>query len=448
MKTKFLDTIKKYSMFSEGETVVVGLSGGADSMCLVSLLNEFRDALGISICAVHVNHLIRGEEAYRDERFVRDFCEKNNIPLTVFRKDIPKISAETGESTELAARRVRYSCFNEIGADKIATAHSASDRIETLIFNLSRGASLNGLCSIPPVRDNIVRPLIGITRSEIEEYCKNNSVEYITDSTNLTDEYTRNKIRLRVIPELTAINSSFEKNALRCIELINDENAYIDRVAGKLLEKSMSTDGRLALTELLSEDEAVFRRVIVKFLECLSVEEYEHSHIGIITENKGKKFAVCLPGDKRVESDGEYLFLRNNKEISSADALKEYAFNINEGISFVYCNKKYSAYLSADKPDKNGIFYADASKIGEKLVFRGKLPGDIMRPGKGRCRKPLRKLFSEMKIPTEIRDFIYVLADEKGVVFVDGIGFDADRLCDNNTKKYLIIKTEVDTDEG
>lgn len=447
MKTKFLYTVKKYSMFSRGDRVVVGLSGGADSMCLVSLLDECKNDLGISLCAVHVNHCIRGEEADRDEQFVRRFCEEKNIPLTVFRKNIPEISEKTGESTELAARRVRYECFNSCYADKIATAHSASDRIETLLFNLSRGASLNGLCSIPPVRDNIVRPLIGITRSEIEEYCKSNSVEYVTDSTNLTDEYVRNKFRLRVIPEISSINPAFEKNALRCIELLNEENAYIESLAKKLLEQNLQPDGRLSLKELAGEDDVIFRRVVIGFLEKQAVEEYEYSHIGIITEGRGKKFAVCLPGNTRIESDGDFLYVNNKKENLIREPLPEYVFDINDGISFQYGNKKYCVYVSREKPDESGIFYADAEKIGSNTVFRSKLPGDSIKPGKGRCSKSLRKLFNEIKIPAEERDFLYVLADEQGVIFVENIGFDASRLCDRDTKEYLIIKTEEKLNE-
>ena len=442
MKTKFLDTIKKYSMFADGDRVVVGLSGGADSVCLVSLLDEFKDKLGITLCAVHVNHCIRGEEAERDEQFVRSFCKEKNIPLTVFRRDIPRISAETGESTELAARRVRYECFNECQTDKIATAHSASDRIETLLFNLSRGASLKGLCSIPPVRENIVRPLIGITRGEIEEYCKENLIDYITDSTNLTDEYTRNKFRLNVIPEFNSINPAFEKNALRCIELLNDENAYIERLAGGLLEKSLLPDGRLSLRELLYEDEVIFRRAVINFLERRGVCEYEYSHIGIITESRGKKFAVCLPGNIRVESDGDFLYVEENSEGQVREPLNEYAFNKSDGFSFQCGNKKYSVTISADKPEKKGVFCADAGKIGDALVFRSRLPGDTIKRGYGRCSKSLRKLFNEIKIPAADRDFIYVLADEKGVVFVENIGFDARCLCDRETEKYLIIETE------
>ena len=442
MKTKFLDTIKKYSMFSVGDKVVVGLSGGADSMCLVSLLDEFKDRLGITLCAVHINHCIRGEEADRDERFVRHFCEEKNIPLTVFRKDIPRVSEETGESTELAARRIRYECFSGCSADKIATAHSASDRIETLLFNLSRGASLNGLCSIPPVRDNIVRPLIGITRCEIEEYCKENLIEYITDSTNLTEEYTRNKFRLNVIPELKSINPAFEKNAIRCIELLNEENAYIEKLAKKLLEDNLLPNGRLVLNALSKEDDVIFRRIVIKFLESQSVGEYEYSHIGIITESKCKRFAVCLPGNVRVESDGEVLFVSNRSDNFSREALTEYSFDINDGISFVSQNKEYRAYVTREKPSGNGVFYADAEKVGQNAVFRAKLPGDTIKPGKGRCSKPLRKLFNEMKIPPEERDFIYVLADEKGVIFTENIGFDARCLCDSNTSKYLIVETE------
>lgn len=442
MKTKVLDTVRKYSMFSSGDKVVVGLSGGADSMCLVSILYDLQSELNISVSAVHINHCIRGEEGDRDERFVRSYCEKKGIPLTVFRKDIPAVATATGESIELAARHIRYECFNECSADKIATAHSASDRTETLLFNLSRGASLKGLCSIPPVRDNIVRPLIAVTRKEIEEYCRQGLIEYITDSTNLTDEYTRNKYRLNVIPALEAVNPAFEKNAVRCIELLNDENAYIERVAKSLFEKNLLPDGRLSVDGLIDEDICIYRRVVLSFLESHSVFEYEFSHLEIITENKGKKFAVCLPGGISVESDGAGLWIKKASDALCRMPLEEYSFRKNDGISFEYGNKLYRVFVSEMYSDDSGIFTADADKVGEKLIFRSRLSGDVIKPGRGRCSKPLRKLFNEIKMPAEDRDFKYILADEDGIVFVEDVGLDARCLCDKNTKKYLIIKTE------
>lgn len=437
MKSKFLDTVKKYSMFSTGERVVVALSGGADSMCLLSLLNEFKDYFGITLSAVHVNHCIRGDESDRDENFVRKFCLDNDIPLSVYVEDIPSIASVTGESTELCARRIRYEVFGKCNADKIATAHSASDRIETFIFNLSRGAALNGLCSIPPVRDNIVRPLIAVTRSEIENYCHSNGIEYVTDSSNLTDEYTRNKIRHKVIPELISINSSFEKNALRCIEILNDENAYTDILVGELFDMNLHADGRLQIPANVNISH--LRRLVVRYLDYLNIS-YENSHISYICENMGERFAVVLPGNRKIVSDGGYIFLEEKKE-ECREPLQEIVFNKNDGISFEYNGRKAEVGISEDKSSIKG-YCVDAGKIGERLTLRKRLPGDSIKTDKKRCSRQLKKIYNEMKISPDDREYLYVLCDDQGVIFAEGVGVDAGRMADDNTESFLTIKME------
>lgn len=429
-------------MFASGDTVVVGLSGGADSMCLVSLLNKYKEELNISLSAVHINHCIRGAEADRDELFVRDFCHKNGIALSVFRENIPEIALKTGESIELCARRIRYDAFKRCGADRIATAHSASDRIETMLFNLSRGASLNGLCSIPPVRDNIVRPLINITRAEIEIYCAENNIEYITDSTNLTDEYTRNKFRHNVISQLVSINPAFEKNALRCIELLNDENSYMESITQGLYKKCIQSDGRLELSDLKYADICILRRIIIKFLENNSVSEYEYNHINKISESIGKRFALCLPGNVRVISDGNYLYVKDNSDALERLPISECRFNKCEGISVIYDNKKIKVYASEDASVSSDAFIVDADKVDDILCLRSRIAGDIIKLGRRRCSKPLKKLFNEMKIPPEERDCKFVLADEQGLIFAEAVGVDATRTADSQTKRFLIINME------
>ena len=447
MKNKVLENIRKYSMLSSGDSVLVGLSGGADSMCLVSVLWSLRDELSISVSAVHINHCIRGEEADRDEKFVVDFCKSKGIPLFVFRENIPEIAAETGESTELCARRIRYEIFEKCSEGKIATAHSASDRVETLIFNLSRGASLNGLCSIPPVRDNIIRPLINVTRGEIEEYCKTNGIGYITDSSNLSDEYSRNKIRLNVIPQLTKVNSSFEKNAVRCIELLNAENAYIESVSRNLLEQALENDGKLSVAVLLTADECIVRRALIAYLEKNSVYDYEYSHISLIYEKLGQRFALCLPGNKRIASDGKQLLVEAKKAEAEEKELKTYSFCKEDGIAVENDKNRISVSFSSEKAEDKNSICLDADKIGEQLVFRSRQAGDEIRLINRGCRKPLRKLFNELKIPPEERELKYVLADDNGVIYVESIGADARCICDKKTKKYLIIKMECGYNE-
>lgn len=201
-------TIKKYSMINKGERIIVALSGGKDSMALLDILKKLENELEISVSCAHFNHCIRGEESDRDEAFVRKYCEKNNIELFCRRGDVLKFAKEKHLGTELAARELRYEFLSSLGCDKIATAHTAGDNAETMLFNLARGTSLKGMCGIPPVRDKFIRPIICLKSTETEEYCKRNSIPFVTDSTNSSDEYTRNFIRHNIIPELKK-NQSF-----------------------------------------------------------------------------------------------------------------------------------------------------------------------------------------------------------------------------------------------
>ena len=168
-------------------------------MCLLEILSKLKDEYGIILKAVHLNHNIRGQEALRDQRVVEEFCQKLGIECLSYSVDIPALAKEMGIGEEECGRIKRYECFNDAGCDAVATAHTLSDSIETMMFNLIRGTGLKGLCGIPAKRDNIIRPLIECTRSEIESYCKDNKIDYVTDSTNLTDDYTRNYIRHNIV---------------------------------------------------------------------------------------------------------------------------------------------------------------------------------------------------------------------------------------------------------
>lgn len=212
-------------MLSYGDKIVVGLSGGADSVCLTHALVSLRDSLSLEVEAVHVNHGIRGEEALRDEKFCSDFCKSLGIKLTVFRFDIPLECKKTGESEEECGRRKRYECFKNTAGEnaKIATAHNLNDSAETVLLNIVRGTGCKGLCGIPPIRGNIIRPLIMTSRDDIELYCKENSLDFVTDSTNLQNEYKRNVIRNVVFPTLQKMNPSVLSAFSRLTENATDD---------------------------------------------------------------------------------------------------------------------------------------------------------------------------------------------------------------------------------
>ena len=438
---KFFDAVKKHNMFSPGQKVLVGLSGGADSMCLVSLLVEYAGQFGISVEAAHVNHCIRGEEALRDERFVRRFCDEKGIPLHVLTADIPAIAKETGESTELCARRIRYEFFDSLEPDVIATAHTGSDRIETMLMNLSRGASLSGLCSIPPVRGNIVRPLIGVLRSEIEQYCTDQNIDYITDSTNLSDDYTRNKFRHNVVAELVKINPAFEKNALRCIESINEEEKFFVASADRLYQQYVKADGSLDISELHFADTALCRRIIKQYIISNSDSDFEMKHIDSVIDRLGSCFSVVLPGNVILSGDKNRIFFKENikKSLSIEDIVlkKGQQAEISQGEKTLIV--RWSEALPANTEN---LYYADAAKVCDEICIRARRPGDVFNLGKRRCSKTLKKLFNEMKIPAEKRDSLFVVADDNGLIFAEEIGIDSKRSINKYTQGFLIIKTE------
>lgn len=196
MLDKALSAVEKYNMLSPGAAVIAAVSGGADSMAMLLFLMKISERYSLSLTVAHVNHGLRGEEARRDEEYVRSFCEKNSLRFEVLHADVAALAKQSGETCEECGRRVRYEFFESIDKNaKIATAHTASDNAETMLFNLARGSSLKGLCGIPPVRGNIIRPLIFCTREDIEVFCRENSLDFVTDSTNLTLDYSRNKIR-------------------------------------------------------------------------------------------------------------------------------------------------------------------------------------------------------------------------------------------------------------
>ncbi|MBQ3145212.1 MAG: tRNA lysidine(34) synthetase TilS [Clostridia bacterium] len=235
MKQKILQTIKKNNLIENGDRLVIGVSGGPDSICLLHILNELKQELNFKIYVAHINHMIR-EEADLETEYVKEFCNKIEVDCFVKRIDVVKIATELKKGTEETGRQVRYEFFNEIlektNSNKIATAHNNNDKAETIIMNILRGSGTTGLKGIEPIRDNkFIRPLIDITREEIEEYCINNNLNPKIDKSNNENIYTRNKIRNVVIPYIKQeFNQNIIKTINRLSEVITEENEYLNKI--------------------------------------------------------------------------------------------------------------------------------------------------------------------------------------------------------------------------
>lgn len=252
-------------MFPTGTSVLAAVSGGADSMCLLHWLWTNADRLKIRVSAAHFEHGIRGDESLRDRDFVKSFCEGRGIPFYTDSGDVHRFATENSLSIEEAARILRYDFLErarcDAGADVIATAHNADDNAETVIINLTRGTGIRGLEGIPPVRDRIVRPLLSETRQDIERYDAENSVDYVTDSTNLADEYSRNRIRHNVMPLLKEINPGLCASVLRTGDILREDEDCLQQLAEDFI--STNFDGNsVSLKALRGLHPAVFARVV------------------------------------------------------------------------------------------------------------------------------------------------------------------------------------------
>ena len=263
MLTKVINNIEKYHMLQQGDHIIVGISGGADSVSLVHILHSLKDKYNLSVTAVHVNHCLRGLDADKDENYVISFCNSLSIPVKVYRKDIASIAEKTGATLEEAGRSIRYQAFydtlREVKANKIAVAHNMNDNAETVLMRLCRGTGIKGLGGINPARDNINRPLINTTRCEIESYCKEHNLSFQTDYTNNIDIYTRNKIRLHLIPWLQQnLNRSIVQTLYKTSELMREEDNYLDKLARQGLDDCMTSPCHININKL-SELRLIFR---------------------------------------------------------------------------------------------------------------------------------------------------------------------------------------------
>ena len=435
MLCQILDTAKKYSMTETGDEVIAALSGGADSVCLLLALNELKETLGIKLSAIHVNHCLRGNESDRDEQFCRDLCGRLRIPLICGRFNVKEEAENRKISTELAARDIRYRFFQENSSGKkIATAHTANDNAETVIFNLARGTGTKGIAGIPPVRGNIIRPLINVTRSQIENYLKEKNQEYVTDSTNLTDDYTRNIIRHNVIPVLEQINSSLFRTVSSDSDNFRTDNAFIEAEAEKAYNACRTE--KSSLKGLSDFHEAVRRRCIARLLD--------ENNIETSSRRIADMDSICLNGGK-INLSGNIYAVSKNNILSVEEILPEKNEHICIPVRYgrnSFCGKTVTIRLRENDGHCSENSF-DADKLTVNAVIRNRLPHDRIKLAGKSFTSSVKKLFNRLVDISE-RNRICFIADEEGPVFIEGIGI-AERVCiDKTTRNILEIFIDCD----
>ncbi len=440
MINKVIATVNKYNMLKEGSTVVVAVSGGSDSMALLNVLNEIKDAYKINLCAAHVNHCLRGEDADRDERFVCEKCRALGVEVYVKRVNVSQLAQEQGLSFEECGRKVRYEFFNSVAENAIiATAHNLDDRVETFFFNFTRGSTLRGLCSIPPVRDNIIRPVIDCTKEEILDYCQKKGIEYVTDATNADVKYSRNRIRHNVLPQLKVINNGFEENAGRCIASLNEDEEFLSSLSEKYVTDAEIENGYSA--EFLKNlPSSMKRRAVTRIIEKEKRITPEWKSVEGVCELLGKAGSMQINGGVTVRvRKGILDFPEEKSDFMPGKILCDKMHFGSKTIESEIVNIEDTNILQ--KISKQVLeYYLDCDKILGKVVVRSREESDKITLASRKCTKTLKKLFNELSVPPERRNSVAVFADESGVILVEGAGVSQSAAVSSQTKRVLKIK--------
>ena len=433
MLNKVRAAINDHAMLQKGRDITVALSGGADSMALLYALIELSDEFNLKISAAHLNHNLRGAESKRDADFVQQQCRYFGVKLVSHTADVLGYAEKNHLGTELAAREIRYAFLAQNSSGLIATAHTASDNLETVIMNLTRGTGIKGLCGIPPVRDNFIRPLIYVTRQEVEDYCAQKQIPFVTDSSNLTDDYTRNIIRHRIVPVLKNINPAVEATVTHSAHLFREDERFLSDTAHICFSQAFK-DNSLCTADFAELPEAIASRVLRLFCDAISIKDTDNGHIktlyNIALKNSGK---AVMPGKITVECENNTLRIEEPKR----DNRLKFKVKITKtDISTTENQEKVNNLLL-----KNAI---DCDKIVGDIKIRTRLPGDEISLCARGVTKSLKKLFNEEKIPMQLRDIIPVISDAAGVIWVYGFGASRRVAVTKQTKNIYIVDTIKD----
>lgn len=411
---KFLDRADEIlCTVKRGEKITAALSGGADSVFLLYLLASYCDDNGTLLEAVHVNHSLRGEESDRDEMFCRELCKENNIPLTVKRIDAKKYSEENHLSVEEGARKLRYDIFGRIEG-YTATAHNLNDNAETVILNMARGTALKGLCGIPPKRDNIIRPLLKISRQEIEDFLNRNGIPFVTDSTNLSDAYTRNRIRHNILPVMESVNENYLLNIGRMTGFLSEDEELLSRMA-----ENLSSD----IGELKNAHPALRKR----FLK----NKMSEAGISVNSDRISRAEKVIFKGNKEQLQENIFAYVENGK--LHIDKMTYPHEPLRERKPLLIGENKFSdgKVIILEKVSFQKInsvnnsltyFVLDYDKIQGGLFFRTVCEGDKIRLHGEKFHRKIRKILNAEKIPVYKRKEAVVIEDENEILFAEYCG--------------------------
>lgn len=472
---KIKKTVEKYNMIQPGDRIIVGVSGGADSICLLDILNLLRHEFSLTLIIAHINHGIRNREAEIEARFVRIKAFYKKLPFEQLSVSVPTIAREKNLSIEQTGRNVRNHFFKDLlqkyQAQKIALGHHADDQVETILMRIIRGSGLRGLTGIPPVRNCFIRPLIECSRQEVEAYCRRRKIAYCVDSSNRKPMYLRNKIRNQLIPLLARqYNPSICNHLLKLQTIIQDEFDFLEEVTEECYWKAIKKELTYAIIldskEMSKWPVALQRRVIRKGLRFLKnyLEDIQFVHIESIRQlcldDNGEKY-LDLPGGIRIRKSYRSIVFGYASHIKKPENLEkreiwEYSLPVCQekkypqlGIKMVsekhdYVRSKYEYYLN--NPDKDKIF-VDYDKLKLPLKLRNRRPGDRFKPLNSKYFKKIKAYFIDLKIPLYEREKVILVVDcYDRIVWIVGFQIDDRFKITRQTEKILQIhkKTSIE----
>ena len=458
IRKRFLKFIKEKNIVKSGDKILVGLSGGPDSVCMLNLLCSIRDEEKIEVAAAHINHMLRGEEADKDEEYSKKLCESLGVRFFSKRIDINKYALETGKSSELAGREARYDFFdeiiNKINFNKIATAHNANDQAETILMRIMRGTGLEGLGGIPVEREGkYIRPILFMKREEVEQYCKENNLNPHIDATNLERIYSRNKVRLDILPYM---KNNFNPNIVETINrmalLLQDDNEFIEGEVNKAYKDNcFERENSIVISKnLFNIHSAIVTRVIRKALFIINKSNYdmEMKNIEDIIElsNLGTNKRVDLPKDIYAENvygdiiirKKEYIKnkLSNELTLNKKDILHNEVIFDEYIINFDLVNNK-----DIKQENDELIKKFDYDKINN-VTIRYRKDGDRITPLGMKGSKKLKDIFIDMKIPKEKRDEIPLIQFNDEISWIVGIKMSDKFKITKETKHILKVSVK------
>lgn len=432
MMKEIFEAVKKRGLISRGDTVLIALSGGADSVFLTRFLLSIKDEYALTLKAAHIEHGIRGAESEADCDFVEKLCAENEIECHILHINAPAEAKAAGMSVEEYSRQRRYAFFETIECDKIATAHNLSDNIETVLFRLVRGTSIKGLQGIPAKRGKIIRPLLNISGDEIRAYLDKNGIPYRIDSTNADNSYSRNRIRNEIIPLFKELNFDLEASVTRLIESAAEDSDFIETEAQKAFDEVYASNS-VDIEKLKSYHVSIIKRVLIKYFSLNGVG---------LNEYNLKELLRLLEAPSKTQISGDIFAVSNKRRLRIADMAKS-----AESGEFIFTKEIYTKKEFLNKCElfnKRFDFYCDCDKIVGSVRVRGRREGDKIFPANRNCTKSLKKLFNELGIPAESRGVIPVIEDDNGVIGVYGYCVDERVKADGGTENILTVSVSTE----